>query len=200
MADDGNFHKVQVRTANGAYKLAYRRGYYADPPDKPSAHTLANTSLVMAAMQPGAPPATQIRFAARVLPATDPRFKDIKMSEVPAGEEASSLKGPLHRYVVDVKIDPHMLNFENASDGAHKAAVEFVMVAYDTESRRVNHVDTGFQLSIKPNQYANVMSSGIPVRMVIDLPQGQYSLRIAVHDLTAGRAGSLEIPLMVAAK
>ena len=154
----------------------------------------------MAAMLPGAPLATQIRFAARVLPATDPRFKDLKMSDSPVGEEASSLKGPLHRYIVDLKIDPHMLRYEDTADGAHKAAVEFVLAAFDNESRRVNHVDTGFQLSIKPDQYLSVMSSGIPVRMVIDLPQGQFALRIAVHDLAAGRAGSLELPLAVAAK
>jgi VWFA-related protein len=199
-ADNGHFHKIQVRTASGSYKLAYRRGYYADSTNKPSAHAAANNSLVMAAMLPGAPPATQIRFAARVLPATDPRFKNLKMQDSSVGEEASSLKGPLHRYIVDLKVDPHTLSFENAADGARKAAVEFVLVAYDAESRRVNHVDTGFQLSIRPDQYLSIMSSGIPVRMVIDLPQGQFSLRIAVHDLAAGRAGSLEVPLIVASR
>jgi VWFA-related protein len=199
-ADNGAFHKIQVRTATGAYKLAYRRGYYADPPDKPSAHTPANTSLIMAAMLPGAPPATQIQFTARALPATDPVFNDLKMSDTPAGEDAPALKGPLHRYIVDLKVDPTWISFEQTSAGARKAAVEFVLAAYDAQSRRVNHVDKGFQVNIKPDQYASVMSSGIPVRLAIDLPSGAFDLRIAVHDLAAGRAGSLELPLMVAAK
>jgi VWFA-related protein len=199
-ADDGNFHRIQVRTDAGSYKLAYRRGYYADPPDKPSTPTAANNSLVMAAMLPGAPPATQIWFTARALPANDPLFKDLKMSDQAAGEETPMLKGPLHRYIVDLKVDAHWLSFQRTPDGAHKAAVEFVLAAYDNHSNRVNHVDKGFQINIKPEQYFSVMSSGIPVRMAIDLPQGEYALRIAVHDLSAGRAGSLEVPLAVAAK
>ncbi len=198
-ADNGAFHKIQVRAASG-YKLAYRRGYYADPPGKPSAHTPANASLIMAAMLPGAPPATQIQFTARALPATDPLFKDLKMPDAPAGEDAPTLKGPLHRYLIDLKVDPRWLSFETTSDGAHKAAVEFVLAAYDNQSRRVNHVDKGFQVNIKPDQYSSVLSSGIPVRLAIDLPSGEFALRIAVHDLGAGRAGSLELPLMVAAK
>jgi VWFA-related protein len=198
--DDGYFHKIQVRTEVGSYKLAYRRGYYADPPGKSSAHAAANNSLVMAAMLPGAPPATQIWFTARALPATDPLFKDLKMSDQPAGEAASTLKGPLHRYIVDLKVDAHWLSFEKTPDGAHKASVEFVLAAYDDHSHSVNHVDKGFQINIKPEQYFGVMASGIPIRMAIDLPPGEFALRIAVHDLDAGRAGSLEVPLTVAAK
>jgi VWFA-related protein len=198
-ADDGNFHKIQVRTESGAYKLAYRRGYYADPPDKPSAHTPEKVSLTTVALLPGAPPATQIWFSARVLPATDPLFKDLKLPDTPASDAPSTPKGPLHRYIVDLKVDPHWLSYESTPDGARKASVEFVLVAYDSESRRVNYVDRGFQLNIKPDQYYRVMSSSIPARLAIDLPPGQIALRIAVHDLSAGHAGSLEVPLLVAA-
>jgi VWFA-related protein len=199
-ADDGKFHNIQVKTDNGGYKLAYRRGYYADPPVKPSTQAPANSSLVMAAMLPGAPPATQIWFTARVLPVTDPLFKDVKMADEPLGEAASTLKGPLRRYIVDFKVDPHWLSYEKTPDGARKAMVEFVLAAYDSNSHRVNYVDKGFQLSLKQDQYFRVMSSTIPARLAIDLPSGELSLRIAVHDLAAGRAGSLEVPLMVGAK
>lgn len=199
-ADDGKFHKIQVEAEDGHYKLAYRRGYYADPPDKPSAHATANASLVMAAMLPGAPPATQIWFTARVLPVTDPLFKDLNMPDAPLGEAASTLKGPLLRYIVDLKVDPHWLSYEKAPDGSRKAVIEFVLAAYDNKSRRVNYVDKGFQLNLKQDQYFRVMSSAIPARLAIDLPPGEIALRIAVHDLSAGRAGSLEVPLMVTTK
>jgi len=199
-ADNGAFHKIKVRIDNGGYTLAYRRGYYADPPGKPSAHTPASTSPIMAAMLPGAPPATQIQFTARILPVTDPLFKNLKMPNQPAGEDAAALKGPLHRYIVDLKVDPRWLSLESTPDGSHKATVEFVLAAYDNRSRPVNHVDKGFQVNIKPDQYSSVLSSGIPVRLAIDLPAGEFALRIAVHDLAAGRAGSFEVPLIVAAK
>jgi hypothetical protein len=44
------------------------------------------------------------------------------------------------------------------------------------------------------------MAHGIPMRLELDLPTGQGSLRIAVNDPTAGRTGSLEVPLAVAAR
>jgi hypothetical protein len=40
----------------------------------------------------------------------------------------------------------------------------------------------------------------IPMRMALDLPSGPASLRIAVHDLDAERAGSLEVPVADADK
>jgi hypothetical protein len=42
-----------------------------------------------------------------------------------------------------------------------------------------------------------VRSKGFPLRLSIDLPAGSCSLRIAVHDIDADRAGSLEVPVMV---
>jgi hypothetical protein len=43
------------------------------------------------------------------------------------------------------------------------------------------------------------MNNGIRIRLPLDLPSGQFFLRIAVHDLDAGCAGSLEVPVTVAA-
>jgi len=44
------------------------------------------------------------------------------------------------------------------------------------------------------------MASALPIRMALDLPVGRYWLRVAVHDLGAGRAGSLEAPVKVGAE
>jgi hypothetical protein len=38
-----------------------------------------------------------------------------------------------------------------------------------------------------------------PHRMAIDLPVGEIALRVVVYDPAASRAGSLEIPIEVAA-
>jgi hypothetical protein len=55
-------------------------------------------------------------------------------------------------------------------------------------------------LKLKAEQYAQIKTTGIHIRLPLDLPPGPASLRIAVHDLAAGRAGSLEVPLTVAAR
>jgi hypothetical protein len=195
----GQFRKIKVDLANGNFNLAYRRGYFAYPPDKPSEHTPGQTSLIVASTLHGAPPSTQILFQARVLPATDPSFKGTNLPAGPAGELTASLKTPPHRMIADLKIDPHGLLYDSSTDGALRSKVEFTLVAYDVDGKRVNYLDSGFQINLKAGQTAQTMETGIRVRFPLDLPAGRFSLRIAVHDLAAGRAGSLEFPVSVAA-
>ena len=194
---DGQFRKIQINLDNRDLKLAYRHGYYADPPDKPSSHSPGQTSLITAATLHGAPPSTQILFEARVLPATDPLLRGATLPSGSGGEMTATLKGPLERYFVDLKVDSHSLFYDSSSDGALPAKTEFTLVVYDGEGRRVNYLDNGFQLNLKAAQLAQTMQNGIRIRLPLDMPQGRFSLRIAVHDLTAGRAGSLEVPVEV---
>jgi VWFA-related protein len=197
---DGRFHRIDVRLDIDGDKLAYRRGYFADSSDNPSARNPAKASLVTVATLHGAPPATQILFQARVLPATAPQFQAVKLpNDGPAGEMTASLKGQVFRSIVDLTIDPRGIAFEQSTQGVHQAQVEFVLVAYDAEGRRVNFIDRGFQINLRPGQFEQTMDTALPIRMALDLPKGQFSLRIAVHDLAAGRAGSLEVPVTVAA-
>jgi VWFA-related protein len=197
---DGKFRKIQLRLDNARYQLAYRRGYYADPPDKPYARNPGKTSPLIAETMLGAPPATQILFQARALPATDPLLKDAKLPDGPAGEMSDTLKGPVQRYIVDLKVEPQWLSYEMLPNGVRQAAIEITLVAYDADAKRVNYLDRSFRLSLNDEQYARTMATGIPARLPLDLPAGQIALRIAVHDLAAGRAGSLEIPVKVAAR
>jgi VWFA-related protein len=202
---DGRFRKLQLKIdkpSNVDYKFAYRRGYFADDPEKPSEHTPGETTLIMAATLHGAPPSTQILFKAQVLSATDLLLQHEHLPQGAAGELTSSLKGPIHRYIVDLRTDAgptHGLTFETSPGNTHHAKVEYTLIAYNAEGLRLNYVDVGLQLSPNPQQYAKITASGIPARLVIDLPEGPCYLRIAVHDLTAGRAGSLELPLQVKA-
>jgi len=197
---NGSFRKLQVRVDGGGFNLAYRDGYYADPADKIAAHDATQITPLVAATLHGAPPATQILFNARVLPASDPHFRDTKFSATPAGEMAAQMSGTLHRTVVDLLVDPRGLDFATAQDGTRLDNVEFVLVAYDSDGKRVNYVDRPVPLGLDAEHYARVRASGFPVRMELDLPAGNFSLRIAVCDLNSGHIGSMEVPLTVAAK
>ena len=196
---DGQFRKIQVTLDSRDLKLAYRHGYYADAPDKATEHTPGATSLIVAATLHGAPPSTQIPFEARALPASDPLVKGTAIPAGPAGELTASLKSPLQRWIVDLKIDPHGLVFDSTPDGAIHTKAEFMLVAYDADGRRINYVDRGFQINLKSGQQSKTMQDGISIRLPIDLPLGKFSLRIAVHDLAVARAGSLEVPVTVTA-
>jgi len=203
---DGRYREILINLDSSNFKLGYRHGYYADPPDKPSGHTPGQISLITAATLHGAPPSTQILFNAKVLPADDPSLKGQTLPAGPAGEMTAGFKTPPHRIITDLKIDPHTLHFDPPADGALRSPdgvlhskIEFTLVAYDAEGKRVNYLDSGFQLSLKPGQVAQTMNSGIRIGLPLDLPAGQFFLRIAVHDLAAGRAGSVEVPVTVAA-
>jgi VWFA-related protein len=196
---NGQFRKLQVRVDHSEYKLAYRDGYYADPQTKASSHNPGAVSLMMSAILHGAPPSTQILFKARVLESTDPLLKDAKLPETPAGEMAATLKAPVHRFVVDLNVDPHTLSFADLPDGRHQAQAEFVLLAYDSEGKRLNYLDRSLGVSLKPDKFASTMANGIRLRLALDLPAGPAYLRIAVHDLTTDSTGSLEIPIAVTA-
>jgi VWFA-related protein len=189
----GEFRKIQVRVDGSDYKLAYRRGYYADSPAKPGPRSIEQTSLINAVAIHGAPPDTGIEFKARVLPAADPVFKDAKLAAGAAGEMSASLKQPSVRYVVDYAINPRDIVFTPNTTGAHEAKIELLLVGYDGEGERVNYLDRGFNLVLGEDRYRQVLAHGMPLRMELDMPAGPEFLRIAVHDLTEGRAGSMEV-------
>ena len=168
--------------------------------EKIAARDAAQNTPVLAAMLHGGPPTTQILFNTRVLPATDPHFRDTNFMTTPARDNAAQLKGPLYRTIVDLLVDPRGLDLASAPDGTRLDNVEFVLVAYDSEGPRVNYVDRPVQLSLDAGHYARVRASGFPLRVELDLPAGQFCLRLAVYDLSSGHNGSLEVPLSIAAK
>jgi VWFA-related protein len=186
---DGSFRRIKVSVEKGGYKLSYREGYYADD----SAQNSASTSLVASAVLHGAPPDTEIGVRARVLPSTDPLFSNVKLSAAPAGRMAASMKGPTQRYVVDLSVDPREFAFNQTPDGSEHARLEFLLVDYDADGNRINYLDQAMNAVFTPKQYADALANGLHARMQLDVPATHSSLRIAVEDLSASRAGSLEV-------
>ena len=197
---NGRYHRLKLAVEGGGYKLAYRSGYYADASSKPSAHNPGTTNLVAEATLHGAPPSTQILFRAQVLPSTDPSLVGVKFQDGPAGDMAATLKGPVQRYLVGLVVDPKSLTLNDLPGGVHQSELEFVLVAYDSDGKRLNYVDRSYAINIKPEEFAEKMAAGLRARLTIDLPKGQSFLRIAVQDLYGSRAGSLEVPINDTAK
>lgn len=197
---DGSFRRIQVKIEGGGYTLSYRRGYYADAAAKPSSHNPGTASAIESAALHGAPGATQVLLTARILPSTAPEFQGIAMPSAPAGQMAESLTGVIKRYFVDMSVDAHTLAFHDESGGMHQAQLEFLLMAYDKDGKRVNYVDRSYAVNIKPDEFADKMTSGVRGRLALDLPAGDLFLRVVVEDLIAGKAGSLEVPLTVPAE
>jgi VWFA-related protein len=192
---NGKFRSIKMKLDGASYVLAYRKGYFPDAPSGSSDRSRNRT--MQASILPGAPPATQIQFQARVLSSTDPVFKTAKLSLGNGGAMAASLKGPVQHSVIDLAIDPRGLNFEVTPEGTYRQQLEFAVIAYNADGRRVNYVDQGIQLNLKPDQYVRMLEQGtrIPHRLDIDLPMGQISMRIVIMDPTTTRTGAVEMPV-----
>jgi len=194
---NGDFRKIKVDVGKGHFTLNYRNGYYADPPDKPSAHTPETANLITEATLHGTPPMTQILLVAQVLPASDPAFKNLKFKKGSAGDMAATMKPPAQVYVVNLTVDPHSVAFDATPNGLRQARIRFVLIAYDANGNRLNFLDRNYAIGVKPAEMERLMKTGIHARYAFDLPAGHESLRVAVEDLNAGTAGSVEIPLSV---
>jgi VWFA-related protein len=195
---DGKFRKIQVKLPEQSHQLAYRQGYFAEPPTAHSSNALLSPSE--GAIQRGAPPSSQIPFKVRVLPFDDSALKDLKSQPGPAGLMAEKLRAPVKRYWIDYAADMHPVAANAGSDGLYHLSIEFAAIAYDREGKILNVANRAYKLNLQPAQYNQIMQSGLPHHQELDLPTGDVYLRLAVHDLSTDRIGSVEIPLQVSEK
>jgi VWFA-related protein len=194
---NGAFRKLQVKLSGHDYHLAYRHGYFADSPGHNGNALLGMGSIQL---QPDALPSSQILFRARVLAAGDPTAGDLQPPPGPAGDLAGKLKPPVERYWIEYTADMHQVSAEVDANGLYRATIEFMAIAYDRDGKVVNAGRRAFRLGMPPAKYDEILQNGYSVRNDLDLPPGDFWLRLAVHDVAADRVGSIEVPLKVLAK
>jgi VWFA-related protein len=195
---DGGFRKVQVKLTGPGYHLAYRRGYFGNPPGARSANALLG--LTSTGLLPDALPSSQIFFQARVLSAGDPTAQHLQPQPGPAGDLAAELKPPVKRYWIEYTADMHQVSAELDSNGIYQSTIEFIVIAYDRDGKMVNASRRAFKLGMPSATYDALLRTGYSVRNELDLPDGDVWLRLAVHDVSADRVGSIEVPLKIIAK
>lgn len=196
------YHTIEVKVDGGKYQLAYRRGYYTVPGSNPANGAGGEASPVSAAAQDGAPPSTQILFRARVLPDSAPELNGAALEDKVAGERTTSFPGASHRYVVDLGLKPQDMPLVQDVDGKRTAQLQCDLLAYDDKGQLVNSLGRALKLNMTLQQYEQLTASGgsIPFRMALDLPTGEFRLRIVLYDPATVETGSLEIPLDVQSK
>jgi len=189
---DGAFRSIQVRLTQGSYDLAYRRGYYADD------HAAPEPNLDSDPLHPllvrGAPASTQIVFSARLLAAAQQPAPGDK----PAGGN-TRLAGPLTRYRVDFNLRPSDIELIDAAGGRHTGKIQVELLAYDRNGAALNWAGGTMALNLSAETFESVQRTGIPAHLEIDLPSAALYLEAGVYDWTARKAGTIEIPLHLAA-
>lgn len=185
---DGTYRKIDLKV-NGDYKLAYRRGYYAENAKFPVAEagSKKNDALVPL-MGFGMPDFAQVLYKVRVAPVAP----DAANSGTGGAKES---KTPIVRYALDFAITPTDLHLEAGPDGIRRGNIEVMLAAYDADGGLVNVFRKKSEIVLNPQMYAEVMRTGLQMHREIDVPQSASYLRTGLMDLDSGKLGSLTVDM-----
>jgi VWFA-related protein len=175
---DGRFRKIEVKTRRPGIKLRYRTGYFA---------------LDRAAYLAKHPEQTDIDFS-QALNLESPITSALQFKAQVNPPVADSTTVQL-RYA----IDPSEVQFTPAADGLQHAQIDCAVRAFAPKDleKPVKTEGTKVNADLKPDALAKIKSSFFPCELKIDLPPGQYLLRLAVRDGTSGNVGSANAQVTV---
>ncbi len=175
---NGKFRKIQVKVNRPDVKLRHRLGYYAvDPKVFAEQNKKMQGMLFGDALNPDSPVATGLRFDARV---TQPSPQT------------------QNKVLVEYALDPHAITFDYQADGLQHAQVDCVVQAYSAKGKLIKTEGGTITASLKPDTYNKVMRGGFPCKQSIDLPPGNYRLRLGVRDDNTGLMGTANGTVTVA--
>jgi VWFA-related protein len=191
---NGKYRAIHVKLLHGDYKLAYRRGYYADaakPQSSPEHPTPADPLLPLMAF--GLPESTQVVYKVRVQPSDSQ-----PPANAPHAGANAELKDPVTRYSVEYAISLNDLALKTTSDGVRHGQIEAMLVAYGLEGEPLNFVVRKFGFALAPEEYAAMKQIGFQLQQEIDIPQKDVYLRTGIYDLVSASCGTLGVPLSAA--
>ena len=171
---DGHFRSVKVRVARSGVTVKHRRGYYATDPEnwKKSGGEELRDSLARNDLV-----STSVLFYARALP--------------PSGD--NDVK-------VEFLVDPHTISFGTTSENRRYCNLEFEVQAFTEDGKLAKAEVQQAEAPLKPETYARIEKSGLPMPVSIKLPRGDYMLRLGVRDNRTGLFGTTDLPLNMAAR
>jgi VWFA-related protein len=186
MKMDGKYRRIEVKGTNGSYRLAYRRGYYAENPkiEQATERNVASDPL-LPLVSFGMPDFAEILYKVRVVALQGASSADPTKSVV--------------RYGVDFAVSPQDVKLETSSGGVRSGNIQVALIAYGNDGRALKAVTRKVPIHLQPDVFATLQQVGFQLHEEIDLPKGDVFLQTGIYDLTAGRAGTLGIPLHVIA-
>jgi VWFA-related protein len=170
---NSSYRKIEVRVAAEGVKLGYREGYFAVPEQTADQKTAAQ--LLAAAMQPSVPESTSLLFKAQVLPPANGR-KTIS---------------------IDFAVSPSALAFTAGSDQRQNATLDFMAVALDRNQKESGVASNTIAATMRPETYQEVLKTGFPGHLDLELKPGRYLLRLGVIDHNNQKIGTLDVPLQI---
>jgi hypothetical protein len=175
---DGRFRRVEVRLKRPGLTVRARKGYTAPKGKAQSTTTLANTK-------------------------TSPALREaldspIPISGLPLSVFAAPFKGtaPNASIAVTIEIEGRGLSFAE-QNGLFADDVEISVIAIDKDAKIKDGGRDVVQLKLKPQTREAVSRSGIRISRRLELPPGNFQLRVGVRDGGTGATGSVLYDLAV---
>jgi VWFA-related protein len=181
--------RVDVKPAKGRYQLFYRDGYFAMP-----GGTDGTQQTFAAAMRMGVPDSSQILFDVHVA---------AESGSVPTGPVAggnAKLGNRVARYRLDYAAAMNDLDLTVATGGKHTGELAVYATAYNRDGLVVNWVSDAFRYALDPEQWQRATTKGVQIHQEMDLPVGDYQLRMGLFDPLSGHIGTLQLPVHVSAR
>jgi VWFA-related protein len=213
MVDDGRFRGIKLKLRRDGLTLAYRRGYYADPPKTSdggnrslaAVSTTGFTKLTSLAPVPvadpmhdtmsfGSPVPTQITLKVLVVPAAGHPEETVASGNFAIPN--ARLIGPYRRYDITIAVDPSAVVFTPGGDGNRHADLMFRTYLYGRDGKLLNTSSRVADENLTPGLYERTLHTGVFFHQQISVPlKGEFYFRVGVHDVTADRDGAVEIPV-----
>ncbi len=167
---DGRFRRISVKVNRPGVKLHYRQGFYAVEPKEYAKQAPKILAMDMgSALDITNPISTGLPFQAVVLP--------------PSAQNGNKVQ-------INFGVDPHAIAFELKPDGLQHASVDCGVRAYSKAGDSIKFQGNTFNAALGPEQYQKVMKAFFPCNQTLELPPGEYLLRLAVRDTNNGLIGT----------
>jgi VWFA-related protein len=167
---NGKLRKLVVNVKRSGVKLRYRQGYFAV---NPTGYTKLDAKIQAAdlsqAMSLDYPASTALQFRAVPIPSQD---------------------SAVNKITINFGVDAHNLGFESQEDGLQRASVDCAAQAFTLKGESVAARASTFAIALKPEQYQLVMQKFLPCNQTLELPPGEYVLRLGVRDNSTGLIGT----------
>ncbi len=168
------FRKIEVKLNRTGLKLAYRPGYF--PSGSPAGEPPKGHPLIVA-MQPGVPPSTVVPLTVVVLP-PDATNKKTRIT-----------------YTIDIR----GMDFADTPEHRKRAVIDCIAVAFTKQGAPVGQISNTMDATLPMSDYDSALRNGLVVPQELELPAGEYILRLGVMDHGSQKIGTLDAPLTVAA-
>ncbi|MGB2641335.1 MAG: VWA domain-containing protein [Candidatus Acidiferrum sp.] len=175
-AEDGKYHKIKVELKNAGHEFVQARpGYFAPTKGSSVQAAAASTDTIDAEMRGSAEKADA--------PATTTE----KLEPGNAGKR---------QLVLQTRIDIRELPFEQRDD-RHIEKLTFVAALFDPQGNFVEGKQAEMDLALKPENFERFSKSGISGVMQLEVPPGDYRLRMVVQEAVHGRMSAMSKELQI---